>query len=235
LSCRLFFHPLPALLEDHALPPMSTADIPLEPKAKTFGMIGVIVGFLGLLSVLIGPVIRDAIIPPPPAEKQLAETIVSLKQHITAKLKKTPPPAESPRQRFSAQELPGYSLLCVCRARDHWWSGVIPPTRGPSVRLCRLRYWHGHIGLARAAAGTRGRRSLCDPRVRPAGCFVLMQRTAVFASLARGIFSGPAKIPRVGAIFAGVPQAVCPSGLRRKCTDAETDLGFGSESAQRAG
>jgi hypothetical protein len=85
---------------------MSTADIALEPKAKTFGMIGVIVGFLGLLSVLVGPVIRDAIIPPPPAEKQLAETIVSLKQHITAKLKKTPPPPESPRQRFSAQELP---------------------------------------------------------------------------------------------------------------------------------
>jgi hypothetical protein len=85
---------------------MSTADIALEPKAKTFGMIGVIVGFLGLLSVLVGPVIRDAIIPPPPAEKQLAETIVSLKQHITAKLKKTPPPPEAPRQRISAQELP---------------------------------------------------------------------------------------------------------------------------------
>ncbi len=59
---------------------MSTADIALEPKAKTFGMIGVIVGFLGLLSVLVGPVIRDAIIPPPPPE--------------------------SPRQRISAQELP---------------------------------------------------------------------------------------------------------------------------------
>jgi len=85
---------------------MSTADLTLEPKSKTFGIIGVIVGFLGFLSVLVGPVIRDAIIPPPPAEKQLAETIVSLKQHITAKLKKTPPPPETPRQRFSSQELP---------------------------------------------------------------------------------------------------------------------------------
>ena len=69
-------------------------------------MIGVIFGYLGLLSVLAGPAIRDAIIPPPPAEKQLAETIVSLKQHIIAKLKKTPPPSEAPKQRFSSQELP---------------------------------------------------------------------------------------------------------------------------------
>ena len=214
---------------------MSTADIALELKAKTFGMIGVIVGFLGLLSVLVGPFIRDAIIPPPPAEEQLAETIVSLKQHITAKLKKNAATPGISTPAVLCAGFAGYSLLCVCRARDHWWSGVIPPTRGPSVRPCRLRHWHGHIGLARTAPGTRGRRSMCDPRVRPAGCFVLMQRTSVFASLARGIFSGPAKIPRVGTIFAGVPQAVCPSGLRRKCTDAETDIGFGSESAQRAG
>ncbi|MEK0448340.1 MAG: hypothetical protein RL088_608 [Verrucomicrobiota bacterium] len=85
---------------------MSTAELTLEPKSKTFGIIAVIVGFLGLLSVLVGPVIRDAIIPPPTAEKQLAETMVSLKQQITAKLKKTPPPPEAPRQRFSSQELP---------------------------------------------------------------------------------------------------------------------------------
>jgi hypothetical protein len=85
---------------------MSTAELTLEPKAKTFGIIGVIVGFLGLLSVLIGPAIRDAIIPPPPAEKQLTETVVSLKERITAKLKKTPPPPEAPRGRFSSQELP---------------------------------------------------------------------------------------------------------------------------------
>ena len=85
---------------------MSTAELTLEPKSKTFGMIGVIVGFLGLLSVLIGPAIRDAIIPPPPAEKQLTETVVSLKQRITAKLKKTEPPRETPRGRFSQQELP---------------------------------------------------------------------------------------------------------------------------------
>jgi hypothetical protein len=47
---------------------MSTGELSLEPKAKTFGVIGVIVGFLGFLSVLAGPAIRDAIIPPPPAE-----------------------------------------------------------------------------------------------------------------------------------------------------------------------
>jgi hypothetical protein len=85
---------------------MSTGELSLEPKAKTFGVIGVIVGFLGFLSVLAGPAIRDAIIPPPPAEKQLAETIVSLKQHISAKLKKTPPPPEPSRQPFSPQKLP---------------------------------------------------------------------------------------------------------------------------------
>ena len=85
---------------------MSTTQLTLEPKSKTFGMIGVIVGFLGLLSVLVGPAIHDAIIPPPSAEKQLTETIVSLKQHFTAKLKKTAPPPEAPRGRFSSQELP---------------------------------------------------------------------------------------------------------------------------------
>jgi hypothetical protein len=85
---------------------MSTGDLTLESESKTFGVFGVIVGFLGLLSVLAGPVIRDAIIPPPPAEEQLAETIVSLKQRITAKLKNTPPPPEPPRQLFSPQKLP---------------------------------------------------------------------------------------------------------------------------------
>jgi hypothetical protein len=85
---------------------MSTAELSPNPESKTFGLLGVIAGFLGLLSVLLGPVIRDAITPPPPAQKQLAETIVSLKQHITAKLKNTPPPPEPPRQLFSAQRLP---------------------------------------------------------------------------------------------------------------------------------
>ena len=90
----------------YAHPPMTTAELTLKPRSKTFGIIGVIVGFFGLLSVLVGPAIRDAIIPPPPAEKQLAETIVSLKQHLTAKLTKTPLPPEAPRQRLSLKELP---------------------------------------------------------------------------------------------------------------------------------
>jgi hypothetical protein len=85
---------------------MTTTELTLESKPKTFGIVGIVAGFLGLLSVLVGPAVRDAILPPPPAEKQLAETIVSLKQHITAKLKKTPPPTETPRERFSPQELP---------------------------------------------------------------------------------------------------------------------------------
>lgn len=88
---------------------MTTTESTAEPKAKTFGILGVVAAFLGLLAVLVGPAIRDAIIPPPPAEQQLAETIVSLKQHITAKLKKTPPPPKPATQRFSPQELP-YTL-----------------------------------------------------------------------------------------------------------------------------
>jgi hypothetical protein len=85
---------------------MSTAELTHVPKSKTFGMTGVIFGFLGLLSVLIGPAIRDAIIPPPPAEKPLVEAIASLKQHLASKLKKTPPPLEPPLQLFSPQKLP---------------------------------------------------------------------------------------------------------------------------------
>ena len=85
---------------------MRATELTLESKPKTFGLIATVAGFIGLLSVLVGPAVRDAIIPPPPAEKQLAETIVSLKQHITAKLKKTPPPPETPRPRPSAQDLP---------------------------------------------------------------------------------------------------------------------------------
>lgn len=88
---------------------MTTNELTLESKPKTFGIVGIVAGFIGLLSVLVGPAVRDAIIPPPPAEKQLAETIVSLKQNITAKLKKTAPPPEATRQRFSPQELP-YTL-----------------------------------------------------------------------------------------------------------------------------
>jgi hypothetical protein len=94
---------------------MSTAELTLDSKPKTFGIVGIVAGFLGLLSVLVGPAVRDAIVPPPPTEKQLAETIVSLKQHITAKLKKTPPPPEAPRQRFSSQELP-YTLSLALAA-----------------------------------------------------------------------------------------------------------------------
>ncbi len=85
---------------------MTNTDFSPESKTKTFGIIGVVAGFIGLLLVLVGPAVRDAISPPPPAEKQLAETIVSLKQRITAKLKKTPTPPEAPRERFSARELP---------------------------------------------------------------------------------------------------------------------------------
>jgi len=94
---------------------MTTAEHTLEAKPKTFGVVGVIAAFLGLFTVLVGPAIRDAIVPPPPASQQLAETIVSLKQRITAKLKKTAPSTEAPRQRFSPQELP-YTLSLALAA-----------------------------------------------------------------------------------------------------------------------
>lgn len=93
----------------------TTAELPIVTRPKTFGILGVIAAFLGLLSIFVGPAIRDAIVPPPPANQQLAGTIVSLKQHITAKLKKTAPPTEAPRQRFTAQELP-YTLSLALAA-----------------------------------------------------------------------------------------------------------------------
>lgn len=94
---------------------MTTAEPTLESKSKIFGILGVVAGFLGLLSVLVGPAIRDAIAPPPPANQQLAETIVSLKQQITAKLKGTEPPTEAPRSSSSSQNLP-YTLSLALAA-----------------------------------------------------------------------------------------------------------------------
>lgn len=90
----------------HSNLPMTTTALALESKPRTFGLIGTFAGFIGLLSALVGPVVRDAITPQPPAEKQLAETIVSLKQHITAKIKKTPLPPEAPRKGLSERNLP---------------------------------------------------------------------------------------------------------------------------------
>jgi hypothetical protein len=84
---------------------MTTTAIALESRPKTFGIVGTVAGFLGLLSVLVGPAVWDAIVPATPSEKQLAETIVTLRQHITAKLKKTSPPPEDARRRFSSREL----------------------------------------------------------------------------------------------------------------------------------
>lgn len=92
---------------------MTTTGLTIESKAKPFGLVGIVAGFLGLISVLVGPAIRNAIHPPPPAEKQLADAIGNLKEHITAKLKKTPPPPEVPRQRSFPQELPHFISLAL--------------------------------------------------------------------------------------------------------------------------
>jgi len=80
-----------------------------ENKPKTFGILAVIVAFLGLLAVLVGPAIRDAIVPPPPPEQRLAATVVTIKESIVARVKKTAPPQEVSPQRFSREELP-YTL-----------------------------------------------------------------------------------------------------------------------------
>lgn len=91
------------LYSNHA---MSTCEIILEPKPKTFGILSVIAGVLGLLAIAVGPFIRDMIVPPAPAEKHLSETILGIKRHIGPKAQGNPPPAEGPRQLFSAKELP---------------------------------------------------------------------------------------------------------------------------------
>ena len=86
-----------------------------EAHPNTFGIVGIVVAFLGLLSVLVGPAISDALIPPPPPHQQLAETVASLKEHLVARLKKLPPPPEAPRARFSPRELP-FTLSLVFAA-----------------------------------------------------------------------------------------------------------------------
>ena len=40
---------------------MTTNELTLESKPKTFGIVGVVAGFLGLLTVLVGPTVRDAL------------------------------------------------------------------------------------------------------------------------------------------------------------------------------
>ena len=115
---------------------MTTAKLTLEPKSKIFGIVGVIAAFLGLLSILVGPAICNAVIPPQSAKQQLAETVIGIKHQITAVFKKTPPPPETPRQRFSPQELPdtlslAFSALAIIggavsylRREDHRYAYV---------------------------------------------------------------------------------------------------------------
>ncbi|MEI6713890.1 MAG: hypothetical protein WCO60_09070 [Verrucomicrobiota bacterium] len=85
---------------------MNTSEPTLELKPKTFGILSMIAGFFGLFAVAVGPSIRDTFIPPPPAERQISEAILSIKRYIGAKPKETKPTIEAPRQPFSARELP---------------------------------------------------------------------------------------------------------------------------------
>lgn len=85
---------------------MTKAEFIIEPKSNIFGIIGVIAAFLGLLSLLVGPAIRDAFIPPSPVNKLFAEVIVDLKQQITAGIKKIPAQPEAPQQHSFYQKLP---------------------------------------------------------------------------------------------------------------------------------
>ena len=107
-----------------------------ELKPKTFGIIGVIAGFLALLTVLVGPSIHDAVFPKPSVEDRIAETAVKIRDRVAARLKGAPPPEKRSAFRLKSTELPytislalaGAAIIGGCvsylRREDHRYAYV---------------------------------------------------------------------------------------------------------------
>ena len=107
-----------------------------ELKPKTFGIIGVIAGFLALLTVLVGPSIHDAVYPKPSVEDRIADTAVKIRDRVAARLKGAPAPAKPSVRRLNSGELPytislalaGAAIIGGCvsylRREDHRYAYV---------------------------------------------------------------------------------------------------------------
>jgi hypothetical protein len=61
-----------------------------EINRKAIGLVGVISGFLALLTVLIGPSIYDALYPKPALEDRVADTAIKIRDRVASRLKGAP-------------------------------------------------------------------------------------------------------------------------------------------------
>jgi hypothetical protein len=105
-------------------------------KPKFFGIIGVIAGFLALLTVLVGPSIYDALYPKPALEDRIADTAVKVRDSVIARLKGAAAPATPTARGFHSRELPytislglaGVAIIGACvsylRREDHRFAYV---------------------------------------------------------------------------------------------------------------
>ena len=85
----------------------------IEPKSKSFGILGVIAGFLALITVLVGPSIHDAFFPKPAVEDRIADTAVRIRDRVVARLKHaTDAPAPTAR-RIKTEQLPFTASLAL--------------------------------------------------------------------------------------------------------------------------
>ena len=87
-----------------------------ELRPKTFGIVGVIAGFLALLTVLVGPSIHDAFFPKPSVEDRIADTAVRIRDRVAARLKGNPTPEKPLVRRLNSGELPYTISLALAGA-----------------------------------------------------------------------------------------------------------------------
>ena len=107
-----------------------------ELKPKACGIFGVVIAFLALLTVLVGPAIHDAIYPKPSVEDRIADTTVRIRDRVVARLKGAPATATPSVRRLNTHQLPytismalaGVAIIGGCvsflRREDHRFAYV---------------------------------------------------------------------------------------------------------------
>lgn len=75
-------------------------------RSGVVGIIAVIISFLALLSVLIGPGLRDALFPKPPIEERIGEKAAAIRDSVIASLKGEPRKPTPAQARFDRENLP---------------------------------------------------------------------------------------------------------------------------------